>query len=574
MRSLSRSSRPPAVLCAILLSTALAAQAQPPSPAADPLAAKVDAIFSAYAKPDVPGCAVGVYRDGKIAFSKGYGAANLEHGIPITPKTVFYIGSVSKQFTAAAVALLARQGKISLDDDVRKHVPEVPDFGTPITIRQLIHHTSGLKEKWDLLLLSNWRDGDLVTQKDMLDLIRRQKGLNFKPGDEHLYSNTGYDLLAIVVERASGKPLREYARENLFVPLGMNDTRYVDDRTEILPRRAMAYAPRPEGGFALDVPHVETVGSGGLYSTIEDLARWDENFVTGRVGGREWLEEIQTPGTLNDGTKLDYAFGLGVDEDRGLQRVWHNGALASFRAFYGRYPSEHLSVALLCNEGSMIPDPLAAKIADVYLAGRFKEVAPPPAAASPVPAATVRLAEKDLARVTGSYLQEKPPTARRILVRDGKLFYHRGPGNESELAPLAADRFQMVGVPVRVEVRFEPPGAARPERMIFAAEGQEPSVFVAVPPPVETPEALTAYAGTYASDELATTWTLAVRDGRLVLSRARAGEVTLTPLAADIFAASGGFLPIRFLRGADGRVTGLRVDTSQARDVRFARQGG
>lgn len=572
MKSPSRSLCPLAVVCALLLSTALAAQTQPSSPSADPLAAKVDAVFAAYAKPDVPGCAVGVYRDGKIAFSKGYGAANLEHGIPITPKTVFYIGSVSKQFTAAAVALLARQGKISLDDDVRKHVPEVPDFGTPITIRQLIHHTSGLKEKWDLLLLSGWREGDLVTQKDMLDLIRRQKTLNFKPGDEHLYSNTGYDLLAIVVERASGKPLREYARENLFAPLGMNDTRYVDDRTEILPRRAMAYAPRPGCGFATDVPHVETVGSGGLYSTIEDLARWDESFVTGRVGGREWLEEIQTPGTLNDGTKLDYAFGLGVDEDRGLRRVWHNGALAGFRAFYGRYPSEHLSVALLCNEGSVLVDTLAGQVADVYLAGRFKESPPPPAPQPAPPAATVRLSEKDLTRVTGSYLAEKTSTARRILLRDGKLFYHRGAGNESELAPLTADRFQMVGVPVRVEVRFEPPGAARPERMIFAAEGQEPSVFVPVPPPAETPEALAAYAGTYASDELAATWTLAVEDGRLVASRDRAGELTLSPLAADMFAAAGG-LPVRFLRADDGRVTGFRVDTTQARDVRFARQG-
>ncbi|MFP5284943.1 MAG: serine hydrolase domain-containing protein, partial [Thermoanaerobaculia bacterium] len=389
---------------------------------------------------------------------------------------------------------------------------------------------------------------------------------------EHLYSNTGYDLLAIVVERASGKSLREYARENLFAPLGMNDTRYVDDRTEVLPRRAMAYAPRPEGGFALDVPHVETVGSGGLYSTIEDLARWDESFVTGRVGGREWLEEIQTPGTLNDGTKLDYAFGLGVDEDRGLRRVWHNGALASFRAFYGRYPDEHLSVALLCNDGSVLIDTRAGQVADVYLAGRFKE-SPPPPASPPAPAATVRLSEKNLTRLTGSYLQEKASTARRILVRDGKLFYHRGAGNESELAPLGADRFRMVGVPVQVEVRFEPPGAARPERMIFAAEGQEPSVFVPVPPPAETPEALTVYAGTYASDELATTWTFAVRDGRLVASRGRAGELTLTPLAADIFGASGG-LPVRFLRGAEGRITGFRVDTAQARGVRFARQGG
>jgi CubicO group peptidase (beta-lactamase class C family) len=230
------------------------------------LAARIDPIFKDF-RSDGPGCAVGVMRDGALVFAKGYGLADLEHGAPITPKTTFYIGSVSKQFTAMTVAHLARQGKLSLDDEVRKHVPEVPDFGTPMTVRHLIHHTSGLREKWSLLALSDWRECDLVTLGDILDLIHRQRTLNFRPGDEHLYSNTGYDLLAVLVERVAGKPLREAAQEAFFSPLGMKDTVFGDDRTRIVPRRAVAYEPREGGGFVIDMPNVETVGSGGLYTT-------------------------------------------------------------------------------------------------------------------------------------------------------------------------------------------------------------------------------------------------------------------------------------------------------------------
>lgn len=558
----------PSVLALLAILSVLPASAQP---AADPLTARVDAVFAEFDKPDVPGCAVGVYRDGKTLYSKGYGMAVLEHGVPITPRTVFYIGSISKQLTAGTVALLARQGKISLDDDIRKHVPEVPDFGTPITVRQVIHHTSGLREKWALLAMAGHRSGDVVTQKDVLEMVRRQKELNFKPGDEHLYSNTGYDLLPYVVERAAGKPFREYARESLFAPLGMVDTRYGDDRLEVMPRRAFAYAPKEGGGFVVNMEDVETVGSGGIYTTIEDFARWDENLTTGRVGGPEWLREMTTPGTLNDGTKLTYAFGLEIMEDRGLRQVWHNGGLAGYSTMYVRYPDEHLSVAVFCN-GSVEPDPLALRVAEVWLAGKFKEPAPAPAASAAPAAAAVKLTGKELARVSGHYQEEgEEETVRQILVKDGKAFYHRGPGNENELEPLSADRFRMVGVPVTVEIRFEPAGAAKPARMIFAAEGQKPSVFSPVAPPVTNPAALAAYAGTYASGELAATWTLTLRDGRLMAALGRSGEVELAPAAADVFGTAEG-LQVRFTRGEGNRITGLTVSNPQARNVRFEKR--
>lgn len=542
-----------------------------PAVAADPSAEKVDAVFAAFAKPESPGCALAVYRAGTIAYSKGYGVANLEHGVAITPRTVFYVGSVSKQLTAAAVALLAKQGKISLDDDIRKHIPEVPDFGTPITIRHLIHHTSGLREKWVLLQLAGWREGDLVTQKDVLDLVRRQKALNFKPGDEHSYSNTGYDLLAILVERASGKSLREYARENLFDPLGMKDTRFSDDHTAIIPRRATGYSPKEGGGFAINMPNVDTVGSGGVYTTVEDLARWDESFYTAKVGGKEWIEQLQTPGTLNSGAKHDYAFGLGIDEDRGLRRIWHNGGLAGYAATYHRYPGERFSVVTLCNTTSAEPDDLARQITDLYLAGRFAPE--PPASSRKAEAPKVSLSAQDLARVAGTYLEEPTALVRRILVRDGKLFYQRTPDNESELAPLSADRFAMLGRPVAVEVVFEPAGAT-PKKMTVNVEGQPPAVFEAVQPPVATPEALAGYAGTFYSDELDTTWTVTARDGRLLLQLRQFGEETaLEPAAADTFTAYGVML-VRFTRGEENQVTGLSATMAQARKMPFVKRTG
>ncbi len=329
--------------------------------------ARVDAVFQEYDRTDAPGCAVGVYRNGTLDYARGFGIANLDHGLPITADTVFYVGSVSKQFTAMSVALAAREGKLSLDDPVRKYIPELPDFGKPLTIRHFIHHTGGLREKWDLLAMSGWRDGDVVTLDDVLDLASRQKELNFPPGTEHLYNNTGYDLLSVIVHRATGKTLAEYARERIFEPLGMKDTQFVDDRTLVIPKRATGYAPLGEGRFAVDMPNLTTTGSGSLYTTVRDLALWDESFYTGKLGGKDLVTLAETPGTLEDGTKLTYAFGLSVDTYQGLRRVEHGGALVGYRAQITRFPEKHFSVTVLCNSSAALPGDLSSRVAEIYL---------------------------------------------------------------------------------------------------------------------------------------------------------------------------------------------------------------
>ena len=559
--------------CRVVLALVLALLAFRPAAAAsdpDPLSAKVDAVLADFAKPDSPGCALGVYKDGRIAYSHGYGMASLENGIPITPKTVFYIGSVSKQFTAFSVALLAKQGKISLDDDVRKYIPELPDYGTPITVRHLIHHTSGLREKWVLLQLAGWRDGDVVTLQDVLDLARRQKNLNIKPGDEHLYSNTGYDLLAVLVQRVTGTSLREYAQEQIFGPLGMKDTLFNDDRNRVILRKASAYEPREGGGFRLDVPNVDTVGSGGVYTTIEDLLLWDESFYTGKLGGKAFIEQVETPGRLNSGAAMDYAFGLGVDQYRGLRRVWHNGALAGYRAILVRYPEQHLSVTVLCNRGDADPDTLALKVSDLYLADRYAAQPPPSAPPAAAPPQAVTLSAQELAWPAGLYYEPTDSLVRRILVRDGKLIYQRTPQNETELAPLGPRRFFMLGRPVRVEVAFEPGPDGAPARMTVLTEGTPPSNFQAVSPAATDPATLARYAGTYNSDELATAYTLAVRDGKLFLQRHKFEDEELTPAFLD--ASSAGGLLLRFERGPGGEVKGFSASGGGVRDIRFVKE--
>ncbi|HEV8448087.1 MAG TPA: serine hydrolase domain-containing protein [Gemmatimonadaceae bacterium] len=325
----------------------------------------VDSIFAPYSSTSSPGCAVGVVRDGQLAFAKGYGMADLEHDTPITPSTRFYIASLSKQFTAMSIVLLAQEGRLSLDDWVRRWVPQVPSFGSPITLRQLLHHTSGLRDYFTLLALSGWPSDGLLTESQFIDLVSRQKSLNFTPGDEFLYSNTGYALLAMVVERASGQSLRDYAADHIFKPLGMTHTEFRDDHTQLIPHRAVGYQPTASG-YRISQPELDVVGDGGVYSTIEDLAKWDANFESGRVGGRDGVAELEEPGRLNNGQAIPYALALTVGDMAGMSTFSHRGAYGGYRSAMLMIPSRRLSVISLCNT-SGAPTTLVDQVATIHL---------------------------------------------------------------------------------------------------------------------------------------------------------------------------------------------------------------
>lgn len=523
------------------------------------LNAKVDAIFSEYARADSPGCALGVFRDGRIVYAGGYGMANLELGVPIAPSTVFDLGSTSKQFTAACIVLLAQEGKLSLDDDIRKYLPELPDYGRVITVRHLIHHTSGIRDYLALMSLAGVDFDGVTTEEDALALIARQKELNFPPGEEHLYSNSGYFLLGVIVKRASGKSLARFAAERIFEPLGMKHTHFHDDHTRIVPGRATGYARRKEGGFRIAMSGFEQTGDGAVMSTVEDLLQWDRNFYEPKVGGTALIRQLLAPGTLNSGEKLNYAFGLTLGEHRGLKTVSHGGSWAGYRAELLRFPEQNLSVACLCNLAAANPGRLARQVAEVYLGDRM---AVPEKAEARGTEAAVKIAETELARRAGLYRHPKSGELRRITLAAGKLSVDAF-GPAQELIPLSPTRFRLASQPM--ELAFEGTG-----RLSVLRAGAAPEIFEMVPAASPDAAELRAYAGVYYSPELDAKCVLAVEDGKLHVRGRNLPKDPLQPTYRDGFALPGMFL--EFTRDPAGAVDGFAVQAGRIRNVRFVRQ--
>jgi CubicO group peptidase (beta-lactamase class C family) len=362
-----------AVAGGTVFSAATAARAQRPANPA--WRAQVDRLFIPWDRRDSPGCALGVFKDGAIAYARGYGMADLEHDVPIVSESVFYAGSVSKQFTAMAAALAMEQGKLTPDDSIRAYLGELPEYAEAIKVRHLIHHTSGLRDYNTLLSIAGRRGDEAYDNPAVLRITARQKQLNFTPGAEYLYSNTGYTLLATIVERATKTPFAEYADANIFKPLGMTATHYHVDASRLVRNRALAYARGPAGEMRLDTPSNERAGAGGLFTNLGDLLRWDANFYDGRVGGKRVIDRLHTVEPLNDGKPSTYAWGLELGAYRGLRLVEHSGALGGYRAHLLRFPERHTSVALLCNLGSIAPGGLARQVADLVVP--FTEPKPP-----------------------------------------------------------------------------------------------------------------------------------------------------------------------------------------------------
>ena len=426
---------------------------------ADSLSARVDQVFARWNRPDSPGCAVSVVRDGQVVHLRGYGMADLEHDVPITPATVFYIGSDSKQFTAAVMALLAKDGRISLDDDIRKYIPELPQYEAPITIRQLLHHTSGLRDYYTLRDLAGAPADGVFGDAEILELITRQRELNFTPGSQHLYSNSGYFLLSVIVRRASGQSLRAFADARIFRPLGMTRAHFHDDHTELVKGRAYAYAPRGDG-YRWSMPNFDVVGAGGLLMPVEEFAAWDRDFYAGTIGGRDLVTTMITPGRLNDGTTLGYALGLNVGQYKGLRTVGHGGSYGGYRADILRFPDQKFAVAAFCNLSSIVPGNLTKQVADIYLAGQLRETAPAariasedPAASTPARASapsTTTLPLERLRELVGAYRSDELETTWRIALEGDRLFVTGG-GSRRPLTSQSADRFSAGSQTLRIQ---------------------------------------------------------------------------------------------------------------------------
>lgn len=525
-------------------------------PANDSMRVAINRVFAPWTSSNGPGCAVGVSRNGSVMFENGYGMANLEHDIPITPSTIFHVASVSKQFTAAAIMLLVADGKLSLDDDIRKYVTEVPAYPQTITIRQLLQHTSGLRDQWDLLIMARGRfEEDRITEDDVLEIVARQKSLNFEPGTEYLYSNTGYTLAGTIVRRVSGKSLREFAEERIFHPLGMAHTHFHDDYTMIVKHRAAGYARRGPG-WRVSLPNYDTYGATSLYTTVGDLLRWTANFDQPKVGSRVMLQDMLASGVLANGDTTGYGLGIGVSRYRGARVESHGGADAGYRTWLGRFPEHTVSVAVLCNASTAVPGVLAQQVADIVLRERLS-----PRESPPTTPTAITTSASQLSRYAGVYAHTVTGAPFFVTQRGDSLVVGRVSG--PRLVPVAENRFRIAGQPVEFE--FDASGLIT--QRISSSPPRQPATF-RKQPPAPSGAALQAYAGSYYSEELGATYTVTATDSTLSLKTRMGDPVIIRPAYIDLF--DGGFL-IRFTR-REGRVDGFMMGTGRVRNVRFMRE--
>ncbi|MFN7997590.1 MAG: serine hydrolase [Bryobacteraceae bacterium] len=510
---------------------------------------RVDREFAAYGKGNSPGCALGVIRDGSFVYRKGYGMASLELGVPLTSQSVFYMGSISKQFTAASVVLAAEKGFLSLDDDVRKYIPEIPDYGERITLRQMLHHTSGFRDVLALLGISGRNAEDIHPTDELIQLVARQKGLNYRPGDEYLYSNTNYFLAAEVIKRATGKPLSAFAAENIFRPLGMTHTRFYDDRTAVIPGRVPAYRPGKDGSFLVNwSTNFEKVGDGGLMSSVDDLIFWDRNFYENRLGKGTLLKEMQTRGVLNSGKPIAYALGLEIGKYRGLPVVEHGGALFGYRTELLRFPEQRFTVVCLCNLATAGPSGLSRKVADIYLEGKLAPLPVQGDAPAGLPSEASALA--------GTYRDGRTHSVFTFAATGGNLTAFG-----MTFKPAGANRFE---VPSGMKAVFD--------RRTVTVEDEDETLFQGekIEVPQLNPTALVGYAGTFSSTELDAQYKIWVEGNALMVRAGWSPATRLDPVARDEFSAAGE-MTLVFQRDGNGQVSGLTVFEGRIRNVAFVK---
>ena len=533
--------------------------------------AQVDNLFAKWNKPDSPGCALAVLQNGRIVYEHGYGMADLEHDALITPATPFHVASISKQFTAAAILLLAEQGKLSLDDDVRKYIPELPDFGVTIRVHHLLRHTSGLPEQWGLLQLAGWRySTDLITDADVMSLVTRLRDLNFPPGSEYLYSNTGFTVLGQIVRRVSGQSLREFTTKNIFEPLGMKNTHFRDDHAEIIKGEALGYVPTKDNNtFRLAVTNFDAVGAASLYTTAEDLAKWDENFYSPKIGGPDFARKMTQTEKLTSGETNPYALGLEIWNYRGLSTVEHAGTDLGYRSNIIRFPQQHFSVVCLCNTTAN-PTMLNRKVADLYLAANLKEAAP----ATPNEEDSVRLSPEKLAGKDGFYRLRNGGLVMRIVSENGMLQV----AEDEERRPLIADHeghFLLPSVGLPSVIRFEPAEGLAQQLLIESLIDPQ-QIWDRLPEFTLGSGEEREYAGSYFSDELDAVYRVEDKGGNLVLKRFKYPGQALTPVIRDLFSfrldPPSQVGVIEFMRDSSGHLSGMTLTTRRVRHLKFSRQ--
>jgi CubicO group peptidase (beta-lactamase class C family) len=538
--------------------------------AEDDMAKRLDELLNASCRAGTPGVSVAVIQHGKPVYEKGFGLANLEYDIPVTPQTVYHVASVSKQFTAMALVLLEEDGKLSLEDDLHKYLPELPDYGHPVTIRQLLQHTSGIRDQWQTLALAGWRLDDVITQEQILRVLFRQKELNFVPGTKHLYSNGGYTLAAEIATRVSGKAFPDFCRERIFEPLGMAHTHFHLDHRRIVHDRAYSYGKKGNG-YEAEPLNYANVGATSLFTTALDLVRWLDNFREPKVGGRRAIERLQEQAVLADGTKVDYALGLATGSHRGLKTILHGGADAGYRSFVVWFPEQELGIAVLTGLASFDYGGTAFKIAEAVLGDKLapeQKKAPPPAAGEKQ-RKYVKVDSRILKELAGAYKLDAGVTA-NFFEKEGRFMSEMPGQGTQELHPLGTNRFFVEMPAGEVEFWAEKDG---PMRLKFSHEGGGTVTGERIVSGSREPQDLEAFQGVYWSDELETEYTIKLKDGKLTAEQIRHGRIELLPAAQDQFTTREWFMSeVRFQRDESGKVSGVTLGGGRLAGILFKRK--
>jgi CubicO group peptidase (beta-lactamase class C family) len=522
-------------------------------------AAKIDRLFAQWDRADSPGAAIVVVKDGAVVYLHGYGCADLEHRIPITPQSLFDVASVAKQFTGLSVAMLVQQGKLSLDDDIHTHLPDVPDFGKPVTIHHLLHHSSGLRDWPETLSLSDREMEGPITLETILEMVRRQRELDFAPGEEEQYSNTGYNLLAAAVAKVTGQSFRTWTDRNLFQPLGMKHTLVCDNPAEVIMDRANSYAPGGRNRFRQVVSQLAAQGSSSLFISAEDMGQWLLNFQTARVGGKAAIDLMQQPGTLNSGEKRGYAFGLVLGKHNGMTTLSHGGSWAGYRSSTIWVPEKRFGAAILANTSNMDTWDLALKLTGLYLGNPSA-----PSKSNPArPPDRVKADPTAWGPFLGTYR-----------LGPGWLLTITREGNQLMSQATHEDKFPMTPVS---DTNFFVKAYGQPVAFVRQSSGAVTNLLyrgINAPKltiPESMPTRLAAYTGDYWSEELRVATRVELHDGRLAVCLRSGRWVHLLPTGANRFDAEYGGIAVQFVRNAANEVTEVKVSGSRVRNLRHTR---
>ncbi len=529
----------------------------------------IDSLFIEWNKPNHPGGSIGIMKNGQLVFSKAYGLASLEYLVPNSTGTIFNTGSVSKQFTAMGIVLLDIQGKLSVDDDIRKYMPELPEFEESITIRHLLHHTSGLRSLHAMLGLAGWRSDDSRTNEDLYRFMENQRELNFKPGEEYLYCNTGYMLMVKIIENVTGEEFTAWMKKSIFEPLEMTNTYVEDNYSRVVPNNATSYKRIPGNSFDRAVEYWGYVGSGNMHSTTNDLLKWLTNFYDPQPNWEAPFKMLQSLDKFNNGKHNDYAFGVRLDDFKGIKRIQHGGSIGGFRAYICTYPDQELNIVVLTNFSSSSSGKKADQISEILLKNLTVEKETKQDIKKPI--RTVNLSNNVLEKYVASYWNDRDNNVRKIYLKNDTLRYFVSENRENPLVPVGNKEFQMIGIQVDIKIKFEI-NKNGTRIMLVSIDDDLPVVSEAFELIVPTLENMSSYTGQFYSPELETSYTFSIVNEKLTCHHPRHGDFEIRILKKDILKGEWPVNLIKYIRDENGIITGILVTNGRVRNLWFKKQ--